>query len=221
MAYWKTILKGAIGSDEKWSTSITWGIFGINTDVPDQALTDDMLARLLASALPGNFPASLRLLLSSNASITGWRVEKRGEDERILSLAEGSVGSPILGTVGATKTPQDACVFSLRSSTPGARGRGRMYWPALGAVLTTSFALSTPLASLVATEAKGWIGSIGNTLNAAYIAAGSAQRVVLSVRSVTDHVCRDITQIQVGSILDTQRRRRGDFRETYASVTYP
>jgi hypothetical protein len=58
-------------------------------------------------------------------------------------------------------------------------------------------------------------------MDGVYISQASALRVALSVRSGTDHVCRDVTSIQVGSVLDTQRRRRDVLPETYNSVTYP
>jgi hypothetical protein len=41
------------------------------------------------------------------------------------------------------------------------------------------------------------------------------------VRSVKNHHCYDVKSIQVGSILDTQRRRRSALPETYLSVAYP
>ncbi|MGK4456075.1 hypothetical protein, partial [Klebsiella pneumoniae] len=73
-------------------------------------------------------------LLSTNGSVTGFRVENRGEDEELLNVGEAAYTSPITGTGTASKSPQDAITISLRTSTPGARGRGRIYWPALGAV---------------------------------------------------------------------------------------
>ena len=96
-----------------------------------------------------------------------------------------------------------------------------MYWPALGATLGSTFQLTAPTSEAVVADAKTWLSAIGNQINSEYIAQGSALRAVLAVRSVTDHACRDVKQVQVGTVLDTQRRRRQDFRETYASVAYP
>lgn len=221
MAYIRTILKGSLGAVEVWSTSTNWGIFGIHPDSPDQALVDGILARLITYTTVTNVPASFKTLLSSGSSITGWRVELRGENELTLSVAEGLLGTPVTGGGSASKTPQDAVVFSLRTSTPGPRGRGRMYFPAVGASLSAAFQLTGPSPAGIAADAKTWLNAIGSQMNAYFASISSVLTVVLSVRSQTDHVCRNVNQIQVGAVLDTQRRRRDSLPETYASVSYP
>lgn len=221
MAYIKTILRGDLGAGEVWSTSISWGIVGLAPDVPDDALVQDMANRLVAATGAGFIPTKLALLLSTAGKLTSYRVEKRGEDERVLSLGEASVIGNVAGSTTPDKTPQDAVVFSLRTGTPGARGRGRMYWPALSATLTSSYKLSSPTAAQVAADAKTLLDGIKTPLNAAYAATADVRTVRLSVRSVTDHVCRDVVKIQVGDVLDTQRRRRDALNEAYSSVNYP
>jgi len=221
MAYWKTILKGNFGSLEKWTTSTSWGIFGLAPDAPDQAAADAILAKLLAFTVTANVPTSFKALLSPQAAIEGWRVELRGENERVLSVAEGNMASQVNGSGSATKTPQDAVVFSLRTSTPGARGRGRMYWPALGATIGSTFQLTSPTSTLLAADMRIWLNAIGTQMNAGYASISSVLTVVASVRSVTAHANHNINAIQVGSILDTQRRRRDALLETYVSSPYP
>lgn len=221
MAYFKTIVNGSLGAVEKWSCGISWGVFGLAPDSPDQAEVDGMLANLIGWTTTGSVGASLRALMSTQATIDGWRVEKRAEDETTLNVAQGLLVSPVPGTSTASKTPQDSLVLSLRTATPGPRGRGRLYWPAIGASLNTSFQMSSPIQATVATDAKAWLSAIGGQLNNYWIGIGSVRRAVLSVRSGTDHVCRDVNLIQVGSILDTQRRRRDTLPESYAATAYP
>lgn len=221
MAYWKTILTGSMASTERWTVSNSWGIVGLAPDTPDQARADDILSRLLTYTTSVNVPGQLLVGMSTALNITGWRVELRGEDERILSIAEGVKPTPVGGLQTPSKTPQDCIVISLRTSTPGARGRGRMYWPGVGATLSNQFQLTQPLPADMAADAKIWLNAIGTQMNNSYIAAASALRVALAVRSPTDHVCRDVKQIQVGSVLDTQRRRRDALKETYSTVAYP
>lgn len=96
-----------------------------------------------------------------------------------------------------------------------------MYWPALGSSISSTFQLTAPTSANAAAAAKVWLQAINSAMDGVYIAQSSALRVALSVRSGTDHVCRDVNSIQVGSILDTQRRRRDILPETYASVAYP
>lgn len=198
-----------------------WGVVGLSPDVPDQTTADGILTRLLTFTTAANLPTHLKTLLSTSVTVTGWRVELRGEDERILSVAEGNLATPFIGLQQATKTPQDAVVISLRTSTPGARGRGRMYWPAVGATIGASWQLTAPTTAQIAADARTWLNAIGTQMNDEYIAQASAKRVALSVRSPTDHVCRNVNQIQIGSVIDTQRRRRDEINETYSSVAYP
>lgn len=221
MAYLKTILRGSLGTVEVFSTSNSWGFFGIVPDTPNQEMVDQIAARLRTFTIPAQIPAGMRLLLSTAGELTSWRIELHAENETILSVAEILLISAIPGTGSPNKTPQDALVFSLRTSTPGARGRGRMYWPALQATLSASFQITAPVPATLAAEMRTWLNAIGGEMNAYFISIASAIRVVLAVRSITDHVSRDINTIQVGSILDTQRRRRDNIPEAYVAVPYP
>lgn len=221
MSYWRIIFKGGLGTLERWSASAAYGIVGLSSDTPDQTVTDAMLAKIIQTLTTSTVPTSLRDLLSSQGNLDSIRVEYRAEDESILNIAEGSVLTPFTGSNPATKTPQDSVVFSLRTSTPGARGRGRMYWPALFCTLSTSFQLTSPANSAVASGAKTLLQAVNGAMDDVYAELSIVKTVALSVRSVTDHVCRDVTSIQVGTVLDTQRRRRDTLPETYAAVAYP
>lgn len=221
MAYFRTILKGSIGNVETWSIGITWGIFGISPDVPDQDAVDGILLRLRSWLTAANTPASLLACMSSSTSIDVIRVEKRGESEQTLSVSEGATTTTVAGTGTASKTPQDAIVLSLRTNTPGARGRGRIYWPAQGALVGTSWQLTAPVPATLIANTKTFLAGIGNEMNQYFIGIGDTRRVVLSVRSPTDHLCRNVVQLQVGNVLDTQRRRRDAIPETYFATVYP
>jgi hypothetical protein len=96
-----------------------------------------------------------------------------------------------------------------------------MYWPALSCTLSTSFQLTSPVPATVAGDVKQWLTAINTALNAYWSSVAAAKAAALSVRSVTDHVCRDINSIQVGSILDTQRRRRDNLPESYVATAWP
>lgn len=221
MAYWRVTFKGSLGTVEKWSTSVNFGIVGLAPDTPDQPAADGILANVLTVTTNATVPTSLRAMLSTSGNIELVRIEKRSEAEGILSVAEGLVPTAVVGTGTANKTPQDALVFSLRTNTPGPRGRGRMYWPALSVTLTPTFQLSSPTPAATVADVKTWLDAINQELDDYYISIASALRTALSVRSATDHICRDVTSLQVGSILDTQRRRRDALPESYAAVAYP
>lgn len=221
MAYWRVIVKGSIGTVEKWSTGAAFGIVGLAPDTPDQAGATAIAQSVAANQTTVLVPANLRQLLSTAGNIEIVRVEKRAEDESVLSVAEALVPTPLVGSGTANKTPQDSVVLSLRTATPGARGRGRLYWPALNATLSATWQMTAPVPASLASDAKTWLQAINSEIDDYYISISSALRAALSVRSITDHVCRDVTSIQIGSVLDTQRRRRDALPETYATVAYP
>lgn len=221
MAYFKTIVRGTMGASEVWSTGISWGIFGLSPDVPDNAAVDGILSRLITDPSVLTIPPALLQVMGTGAAVVGFRVEQRAEDESTLAVAEGLWPAPSAGTATSSKTPQDAVVISLRTATPGARGRGRLYWPALGAALNGSFQLSTPTPAAIAAGAATWLNAIGAQINDYFTDIGAAKSAVLVVRSVTSHTNADVNQLQVGSVLDTQRRRRDNLTETYSAVAYP
>lgn len=221
MAWFKIVLKGSIGALENWSTGCSFGIIGLAPDVSDQEAVDGVLANLLTGIPIGDVPDSLRTLLSTSGSMTGWRVEYRAEDETLLNFAEGAYAAPLAGMGAPSKLPQDALVFSLRTATPGAKGRGRMYWPALGATVNTAFQLNSPNNTDVVTGARFLLRQVNEAIDDYYESIASTRRAALAVRSPTDHVCRDVTSIQVGNVLDTQRRRRDLLLESYAVLPYP
>jgi len=221
LAYIRTIIQGTITPNEVWSCSLNWGIFGLEPDSPDQSETDGLALAILPKLASGVVPATLLQLLSNKAAISGIRVEKRAENEATLNVSVQPLTSPTVGTIAPSKTPQDSLVISLLTATPGASGRGRFYWPALGAGLDTNWNLSSPTPGNVNTGVKGWLNAIGSAMNAYYALISSAKTVVLSVRSQTNHVNNNVNQLRVGSLLDTQRRRRDNLSEAYDILSYP
>lgn len=221
MAYWRVITKGGLGTVETWSTSVAFGVIGLSPDTPLQQLTDDMALAIRNATTSTNVTTALLTLMSGQGYIDTIRVERRAEDDTILNVAESLLAAPLSGSGTATKTPQDALVFSLRTATPGPTGRGRMYWPALGATLSASFGLTGPTPAAVVAGAKTWLTSTNTAMDSVYAAQGQGLRVALSVRSLKNNVTRAVTSIQVGSVLDTQRRRRDLLPESYVTTAYP
>lgn len=221
MSYIKTIVLGGIGSAEVWSSGASWRNFELFPASMTQTMIESLARRLVTNIPTATWPANLRSLLSTTGEIRGWRVEQHEEDESLSNVGEAFYTTPVAGTSAATKTPQDSLVFSLRTSTPGARGRGRMYWPALAAPLGTDFKITSANALAYATAAAQLLKLIGDQINAEWAANSIAVTTELAVRSTTDHVSRKVERIQVGDVLDTQRRRRDRLSETYSVVNYP
>ena len=214
-------MQGTFPGGEVWSTSAAFSYFASSFSGFNQSQCESIVTRLLTNIPTATWPASLKTLLAAQGAITGWRVETRQENEAISAVSENAYASPVAGTGSASKTLQDAVVISLRTATPGARGRGRMYWPALGASLDGQFRLATPSASNVADGAKTLLKLIGDQLNAELAANSIVATVELAVRSQTLHECNPVVRLQVGNVLDTQRRRRDSLVEAYATTSYP
>lgn len=179
-----------------------------------QSLADRVVTAITTSSL-----ASLRILMSASAQITGWRVEQYDEDDVLQGSAESSYGTALVGTTTAVKSLQDAVVCSLRTNTPGARGRGRIYWPGFGAV-TSAWRISTPSPATLATDFKAVLLLLQGAINAEALANGMGNVAELAVRSITTKQSLKVVRLEVGDVLDTQRRRRDRVPEIRSSVSY-
>lgn len=212
---------GTIAPSEVFSCTISFRFFSVFPTVLTQSMLESAAARIVSAVTATTMGANFRSILSTSGSITGWKITQHDEDERIISVGQANYGSPLVGLGAASKTPQDAVVISLRTGEPGARGRGRIYVPALAAVLGTGFKFTTPGPAAMAADFKALFKLIGDQLNAELAANSYAVTVVLAVRSVTGHVSYDVSRLQCGDVLDTQRRRRDALPEAYVSVAYP
>lgn len=219
--YLRLSIQGALPGGEVWSVNPAFHFNAAFSPTWDQASGDAIVTALLNAITTTTLPAALRTLLSSVGTITGYRLEGRGENEELLGVSQDLYSTPLAGLGSSTKTNQAAMVLSLRTTTPGATGRGRLYWPALGAVLTASTGrLSTPTTADIATGAVALLELISETIeNNAGVFPWTD--VLLGVRSVRDSTTRTVTRIQVGDIVDTQRRRRDTLPENYLTRPYP
>jgi hypothetical protein len=124
---------------------------------------------------------------------------------------------PTGGSSSTQLPPQDSIAMSWQTQQVGQRGKGRMYLPS-----ATSAALSG--------------AKVGATPQTDLVAAGQAFLAALAYDTITPtdiHIRPIVTghpwvnygvinQVRVGSIVDTQRRRRDRLTEVYSSgmVTY-
>lgn len=221
MSYLKVTALGAMSGGEVWSTTASYRFFSVFPTTLTQAILDSAARRLVTAITAATLPANLRALMSSSATITGWRITQHDEDEKTIGVGEANYVAPIAGANPPSKSPQDALVFSLRTGQPGARGRGRMYWPALGATIGSTFKLTAPTNAQAVADAATLLDLIGDQLNAELAANSFAVTVELAVRSITAHTSYQVNQLRAGDVLDTQRRRRDNLVENYAVSAYP
>lgn len=217
MSYIRVRLNGSLPGGEVWSVNPA---FNETTDV---VTWDQVAGQSAANAIAAlAIPTALNDLRSAAGPGVSVRVERRSDSHELLGAAEANWTAGTATSVGARMPPQTAIVLSLRSTTPGSRGRGRLYWPALGAQVDAStLRLSVPTNTAAASAAATYLDGIASALKNALHPTPSLIDLDLAVVSPTTGTKTRITRIEVGNILDVQRRRRDRMTEVYASAPMP
>lgn len=110
--------------------------------------------------------------------------------------------------------PQIACVATLRTDVPrGYANSGRVYLPRTGIALQTDSTITTANATNIATLFAGFIRDLNNI-------AGLGRVLVLSKVQPAGG-SHAVTRVEVGRVLDTQRRRRRAIPEARSGVAVP
>lgn len=154
----------------------------------------------------------LRTLLSVGGAINKVRWEYRDGPE-LIQAAEVT-GTPVAGFGAMTKTFQTSLVFSLLTGRAGRSYRGRIYWPALGAVIEADGRVQTSRIQNAANQMAEFLKDAGRR-------GGGQPDVDPGVYSSTLDVWTPIESVEVGNVLDTQRRRRDSLIEARVSAEIP
>lgn len=203
-------IKGTFPSNEVWSVNPVYGFAD-----PDVVTTPTQMSAAAAAVAAVAVPANLRGMMSTNTRINSFRLEARTAAGVLENLAENTLGSPVAGTGTTPHTFQTAWCSSLRTTVVGASGRGRLYWPATGVTVDpTSMRPTNPSPVSVAGAVQTYLSGIETALNTVWGGLG------LGVWSRKNGSVNDVSTIQVGDVLDIQRRRRDSLIETYVSVSY-
>lgn len=207
-------INGSLPGGEVWSVNPRFfGNFG-----PDITNYPDLLAWAtnIAALNSGNvLPAPLRALLSPSGAVVSIRCEYRDASDRLQQAAEVALPSPAPGTGSATKPFQTSLVSSLLTGRPGRSYRGRLYWPALGAIISASDLRLSDV------NAQSYCTAVGQFLTAVQNAAPAGTGVTLGVVSQTLSTRSAVTRIEVGDVLDVQRRRRDSLVEGRFNASFP
>lgn len=149
--------------------------------------------------------------ISELTAFTGVRVDDVQDPGGVVRTAQFDLVEPSLGaSTGQQLPPQCSEVVSLRTGSPGKSFRGRMYFPPLSVgALTGEGSISTGAQGELADAMQRFF----NTYNAASAPVNATAFVASDVRQQLTA----INQIQVGSVFDTQRRRRSEIAEAYVS----
>jgi len=146
--------------------------------------------------------------------LAGIKVSARGTDGKYLvpaRVAAATVGPLVGGSwIGSI---QDTIVLSLRTVPTVGRARfGRMYLPHtfIGRVTGTPF-MTQSICNSLAIAGAAFISNVNTILESHSVDANAS---IMS--QVGTGVTRAVTNVAVGNVLDTQRRRRNQLQETYS-----
>lgn len=206
-------LVGAMPNGEEWSVNPVYKIGGDFGEPVDAAQASAIAQAIAARAIP----SGLLAMNPTVVTVTGVRVEARSVGGVLEALGEANRSTPAAGTSSASHGFSAAAVFSLRTATPGASGRGRLYWPAVGVTMNNlTLRINPPdiTAALAGfkTLSSGIVTDIETTLS------GAASLTVWSRKNADTS---PVNTVQMGDILDTQRRRRDALVEGYQSTSIP
>lgn len=153
-----------------------------------------------------------RQLLSTAGTIDSVRVEARNAANQLTQAAEVQLTPSLAGSGPANKIFQSCVVFTFLTGRPGRSYKGRMYWPALAATLSSSLRLSQANIDNYASNGAQLLEMIGSA------GATDGEFPIPVVVSQTAGTYTPITSVRVGDILDIQRRRRDSLTENYGEA---
>lgn len=205
-------IRGNMPGGEVWTINPCWEIDG-SGGAPVTPATAATIANAIA-AVPVS--TELKLAMAAGTNVTGCRVEARNLDGTLQSQAEAVKGTPDAGTGTAVHPYGTAITLSLRTPGAGGSARGRLYWPATGQGLNPAdYRLSTSNATNLLTGFKTYLSGIESAIK---VSLPNANLTVWSRKTANFF---NVTQLQLGNVLDSQRRRRDTLVEAYIALAFP
>ena len=206
-------LGGVMPGGEVWSTNPCWEIDG----TAGSLVTAGEAATIAAAINAVTWPTALRATVAANTTWASVRVEGRLLTGGLQVQAENQKALPLTGSGGTTVHPQQcALTISLRTPGVGPSARGRLYWPANGIALQTADGrISSTDASSILAGAKTFLSGIEAAIQ---VTLPNANLTVWSRKTANFH---DVNELQIGNVVDTQRRRRDALIESYTSTVFP
>lgn len=213
--YNRIVLSGLIAATQSWSVGMSFGASdGTSDPITDYTELENWAEQIGALNSGHVLPDNLNGLVSSLTSLTTVRAETLTAAGVLTEAAEFQCSPAFFGSSTPKCPPQTALVTSIETGRPGRSFAGRIYWPALGA------AIQPNTARLDDSDATSYASDTETLLAAIAAAAPSLASLVPVVASAKLGLQTRISSIKVGTVLDTQRRRRDKLTEQYVSVSY-
>jgi hypothetical protein len=204
MPFYRCSFGGTLAAGDVFQYGFHWQQTSADSAATVRALMDTFLTNQLSATFLSEF--------SPNTTWTFVKVQRIvGTTGLVDDVSESSRSTP--GTsVNSSLPPQISVVVSTRTANQTRHGRGRFYLPPprAGSNLQPNGTLnSTPgVANLITSTASAM-----NTLNT------NPGQVVVAHFNGTAMEGFDVTSIKIGTVFDTQRRRRNKVPEVYTTST--
>lgn len=117
--------------------------------------------------------------------------------------------------------PQISLVASLESANRrDLGGKGRMFLPGVGFGISAAGVIDSGAQNAIATGIRTFFDTIEDAAGSpGYVMIASQGRKTADGTVTAPPVNRRVTNVRVGNVYDTQRRRRNQLSETYANAT--
>lgn len=213
----KVTLSGTMfGGQEIWSTGFFMGFEGQDApEITDTGVSD------ISNAWQTFFTAATSEI-SNKYQYTMCKVQMLGVDGKALPDT-AKYYSPVStingGSPSAALPPQVALVATLANSLPrGLATKGRMFLPGVNSPVDATGHISSATTGAIATNLQTFFGAIMNDADTPGRAVLASTGNALQLRPGQ---IRNVTQIRVGNVYDTQRRRRNALMEAYTTKPVP
>lgn len=215
--HFKVTLEGTNATDQDiWTTG--WRIAPSPASEP--IINYPEMANNLLESVTGaaeTFWTAIQARVARGTRLNSVKVAPVDEDGRYIDNMDSVIydwATPLQGSASSVHPPQVSVVASLTTGTRrGNATHGRMYLPLTGiAINQNDFTISSGERQTIANAVKGLLNDSLSTIQDI-----SLDPVVMS--NIGSGTTRTITTVAVGSIPDTQRRRRNRFTEEYTIVS--
>ena len=200
--------------NEEWSTGFYMGVADDDTPDPTQASADQFLTHWQT------FFTGAGAQISSGFKTVGVRVQKLNpEDGKVLPAynfyAYPTV--PFAGVDSGVPMPQVSLVASLQARPDAGLGsKGRMYLPGVAKDIGTSGQITSADAVEVLTPLALMFNSLNDDADVPGRLINASKGRALQLLN-DQPVNRYVQDVLIGTVYDTQRRRRNQLQETYSS----
>jgi hypothetical protein len=209
-----TISGDMFSGQEEWQTGFYMGLAEGAAAVPNQGFADAVRdAWLTLWTAPVNGFASAYRFNQVKAVRLGTDGKYDGSDIVTSTPASATAG----GGSGSPLPPQCALVATLiAGSGKGLAGKGRMYLPGLRVPIDSSGGITTTAAQTTADFMAAFLNTVNGSFDAPGVVINASKGGKAALYTNPRNV--PVNGVRVGTIYDTQRRRRNGMAELYSNA---